>query len=463
MSSIILPPSSETISDLIAASNSRLQARGVQSQPTLFFLTIKLEAFDILQWLKAATTFPRIYWMNRENTLEYGGIGDALAQFPWRNPSFPLQIDELQRLFVASEAPEQARAFVCCAFDPTARTDAVWADFPRQCLQLPELCVIKQGSQATAVISLLADNENSSQLQKRILTLLKSLELSQPVNLPAARAASRRDFPGETRWREIVSLAVAAIRSRKLEKIVLARRTDFERESSEDAVDLLTEFSTRAANSYLIMYAPSAKAAFVSISPERLLRNHGRTLSTEAVAGTVQRGQSEIEDLALENRLRNSLKDRSEQQFVVDGISRSLSPLCDKVEVSNAASVMKLQRVQHLISEFRAILKADSSLGQVFAALHPTAAVCGTPREDSRQRLAEWEQFDRGWYASGIGLVGSDQAEFAVGIRSAVLRDRELSIFTGAGIVSQSDPAIEWMELEDKLQSIVPSRLGDAD
>lgn len=462
MSSVFLPPSSELISDLIAAGKSRLHSRGLRLQPSLFFLTLQLDSPDILGWLKAASIFPRFYWKNREGTFEYGGIGDTLTDNSWKYSDLSQQIGELRKLLSDSEAPDLAQAFVSRAFDPDTEIDAHWIEFPRECIRLPELSIIKQGDQSTALIALLSDNEVSPELLNRILILIKTLERGLPVEVSAVRPVIRRDTPGQARWQEMVRSAVSSINSDQIEKIVLARRTDFGLQKQPDAIDLLSQLSTRATNSYIIMYSPTPDSAFVSISPERLLRCQGRTLSTEAVAGTVSRGQSEIEDLALENRLRNSLKDRSEQQFVVDDIARSLSPFCDKVEVSNAASVMKLQRVQHLISEFRAILKADTKLDEVFSALHPTAAVCGTPREETRRMLAELEQFDRGWYAGAIGLVGADQAEFAVGIRSALLRGQTLSVFTGAGIVGQSDPAVEWQELEEKLQSILSPQFEDA-
>ena len=311
--------------------------------------------------------------------------------------------------------------------------------------------MLRDGDCLTALITVLpSKNVTLESHLPKMLELSRLLQLSQQIEEAEIRVVNRHDQPGKNEWEQAVVTATAAISQRLIDKVVLARRTDYRLEQTIDPVDLLARLSKNNPHCYQVLYAPSRKAAFLSLSPELLFRCNGHLLSTEAVAGTIARGLSEIDDLALENKLRNSAEDRAEQAFVVDGIAKSLEPLCEKIEVSAATSVMKLSRVQHLISEFRSILKPGTSLGSIYSALHPTAAVCGTPRAEALRLLTELERFDRGWYAGGIGVVSADQAEFAVGIRSAVLRGDNLSLFTGAGIVSQSDPSAEWLEMRKK-------------
>jgi menaquinone-specific isochorismate synthase len=87
----------------------------------------------------------------------------------------------------------------------------------------------------------------------------------------------------------------------------------------------------------------------------------------------------------------------------------------------------------------------------VLRALHPTPAVGGYPNGEALEEIRAFEPFDRGWYAGPIGWIGADAAEFAVGIRSGLVRGSRLALFSGAGIVEGSVPEDEWAEIEQKI------------
>ena len=449
------------LAEIIATEESRFRLHDQTAQASPLTFQIPLGQVNILAWLNSLSTPLRYYWSNRERTFEYGGCGDALLGFKWSGPTLPQRLDELQSFLRRTDRSGQLRAFVGEVFDRGMHSDETWRGFPRQCIHLPEICIVRDGSQANAFITTFLDPTIDQQFYiDRILALARSLENYEELQDCDLGLSERLDTPGHDEWRRAVGASIEAISTGQIDKIVLARRSDFKLANSSGAAGLLNQLAENAASCYRILYAPCEETAFLSLSPERLFLCNGRLLSTEAVAGTIRRGASEIEDLALENRLRTNAKDRVEQSIVVEGITASLEPLCEKIEFSSTASVMKLARVQHLISEFRAILNGNAKFGEALTALHPTAAVCGNPQQAALTLLRNIESFSRGWYASAIGVVGAEHCEFAVGIRSAVVRSNSISLFTGAGIVSQSDPESEWQELEDKLQSVLPSGNG---
>ena len=455
MSSITGLTNIDALTDLILAERDRSREFSKSSGSVLFCVRIPLEKFDSLRWLKALTQYPRVYWSDREQTLEFAGIGNVYTVEDSRS-SFAHQLDEVQSLLARSNASDIACAFAAGAFSENMGRDQTWSDFPEHCVVIPELAVLRTGDAATALLSVILEDETTLETElPQLLKLAQLLELSTEIEESDFRLEGRIDHPARTYWEDAVTTATDAISKGQIDKVVLARRTDFSLANRPDPVDILARLSCSNPHCYRVLYAPKPEAAFICVSPERLFRCQGQRLSTEAVAGTISRGQSEIEDLALENRLRNSVKDRAEQDFVIAGITNSLEPLCEKIEISAAASVMKLSRIQHLISEFRSILTPNATIGKVHEALHPTAAVCGTPRIYSLRVLTELEQFERGWYAGGIGVVSAEITELSVGIRSLLVRDKMLSVFTGAGIVKQSKPSEEWLEIEEKLQSIV--------
>jgi menaquinone-specific isochorismate synthase len=88
---------------------------------------------------------------------------------------------------------------------------------------------------------------------------------------------------------------------------------------------------------------------------------------------------------------------------------------------------------------------------ELLAALHPTPAVGGVPRDAALGAIRAQEPFDRGWYAGPVGWIGADAAEFAVGIRSGLVWPDRLALYSGAGIVEGSVPDREWDEIEQKI------------
>ena len=256
--------------------------------------------------------------------------------------------------------------------------------------------------------------------------------------------------------------ALGAFATGALEKVVLARRADVTFGAAVDAVALLR--APRARSPALLHGSRAAprgpRAPSSRRPPERLFRlettGGERRLETEAVAGTRPRSADDATDDALLGELMDSDKDRREHVFVRDAIARRLAPLATRVDVDAEAGAMTLARGRHIRTGITATLTPAATALDVLRALHPTPAVGGTPREASERAIRRLEPFDRGLYAGAVGWVGRDAAghdaaEFAVGIRSALVRSRTVSLFSGAGIVAGSDADAEWAEIEGKL------------
>ncbi len=240
-----------------------------------------------------------------------------------------------------------------------------------------------------------------------------------------------------------------------LQKVVLARRTDFRFAEAPDPFLLLHRL--RAANpaGFHFAFQPEEGSTFLGVSPERLYRREGRHILSEAVAGTRRRGDSEHEDQAMGAALLESEKDRREHRFVADEVGRKLDGLCRSYRADREVSLLKLARLQHLRRGFDGTLRGGVDDAAIVAALHPTPAVAGNPTAAAVAEISKREPFHRGWYAGPLGWVGSHGADFTVAIRSGLLSGNRLALFTGAGIVRGSMPHAEWEELENKLAGFV--------
>jgi menaquinone-specific isochorismate synthase len=248
-----------------------------------------------------------------------------------------------------------------------------------------------------------------------------------------------------------VDRTLAAIEKGAIEKAVLARETTFGFDAPIDPVALLRRLNASASKSYRFCFQPRPGVAFIGVSPERLYKRQERYIRTEAVAGTRPNTGDICVDAALADELLNSEKDRREHRHVFDAVRAELARQCNAVHADDDVSVLRLDRYQHLHAGIEGILDHFGTDAELLRGLHPTPAVGGVPTRKAMDWIAETEPFDRGWYAGPVGWVGCDSAEFAVAIRSALVTDNTMSVYTGAGIVEGSAPESEWAELENKL------------
>ena len=247
-----------------------------------------------------------------------------------------------------------------------------------------------------------------------------------------------------------VSAAVSSIKNGDLNKVVLAR---------DLVADLPAGFDLRTALRRLDSQYPSCWVYAVDgtfgASPELLVRVAHGQVSARVLAGTAGRGTDKGIDQAIAAALATSAKNLSEHAFAVDSLVSTLSPFCTTVDADSEPFSLALPNLWHLASDVHGVLKANSSVLDLAAALHPTAAVAGTPRLEAQQLIAELEPFDRGRYAGPVGWIGSDgDGEWAIALRGGQVAENQLTAFAGCGIVGESEPEAELAETELKFQPI---------
>ena len=202
--------------------------------------------------------------------------------------------------------------------------------------------------------------------------------------------------------------------------------------------------------------------AFIGASPERLVTLDGREVSTVALAGTTGTGHDPAADAVLAAEMLASPKIRAEHQFVVDDITARLATLGLVGETPAEPDVMRLARVQHLRTPITARVErraggvSDMDVIRVANVLHPSPAVGGTPSDPAVEWILANEGFDRGWYAAPVGWTDLDgNGELRVALRSALVDESRVQLFSGAGIVADSDPDDELAETGVKLRALL--------
>jgi len=252
----------------------------------------------------------------------------------------------------------------------------------------------------------------------------------------------RIDQPNRTEWKRLVEQAVAHIRTGALQKVVLARETTLHFASAPDPFQLTAALRSEGAALFCVQEADGK--AFFGATPERLFRRQDGSILVEAVAGTRKLGD------ALEQELLSSAKDLREFQFVQDYLQKELPSLS-----FSPIRVHKTANVQHLFSQGVGPWAFNDPTALI-ESLHPTPALCGTPKEPALAWIQANEPFSRGLYGGVIGWEWGDKAEWMVTIRSCFLEGLTAQLYVGTGIVEGSDPELEWQELEAKLSLYAP-------
>ena len=195
----------------------------------------------------------------------------------------------------------------------------------------------------------------------------------------------------------------------------------------------------------------------VGASPETLVSLHHNTLRTRVLAGSRARGGSERADQQAADELYRSSKDLDEHRFAVHSVVEALKTLTSHVAADELPFTLKLPNLWHLATDIAATLPPGKTGLDAVAALHPTAAVAGSPTRQALEIINTLEPFDRGRYAGPVGWVDHrGDGEWAIALRCAQWsEDGTITAYAGAGIVPGSDPESELLETGLKFQPII--------
>jgi len=256
----------------------------------------------------------------------------------------------------------------------------------------------------------------------------------------------------EQAWQSQVSSAINAIKSNKLEKVVLARDITATSKTEIGARSLLQRLEIEYPSTWIFLVD-----GLIGATPELLVRLSKSLVTSRVLAGTIRKTGNEDRDLTLAASLAKSSKDLEEHKYAVRSVADALAPFCSSTNVPEAPFVLHLSNVMHLATDVTGVLNDSAKQSDIFtliAQLHPSAAVCGTPALEAKKLIVELEQMNRQRYAGPVGWIdANNDGEIAIALRCGQLsNDRNsIRIFAGCGIVAGSDPATEFAESQAKL------------
>ncbi len=247
-------------------------------------------------------------------------------------------------------------------------------------------------------------------------------------------------------WESVVADAVRRINDGALEKVVLAR--DLVARADGD-IDVRWPLR-RLSEDYPSCWTFHVDSLF-GATPEMLVRRERGLVTSRVLAGTIRRTGDDDRDLQLAASLARSSKDLEEHEYAVRSVADALAPHCTSMNVPEAPFVLHLPNVMHLATDVAGVIDDETTSLELAEALHPSAAVGGTPTASAVALIAQIEGMQRGRYAGPVGWMdASGDGEWGIALRSGEVSGNSVRLFAGCGIVADSDPAAELAEAQAK-------------
>ena len=421
--------------------------------PRMIRCKVEVENVAAMQWLACQSIPIKTYWANRNQEFKMAGLGVAHEISGQDTPDLIKLFDDL-RVNLDPNYPE-LRYYGGFQFNRGSKPSQEWKSFGAYRFIIPQFELHRSAEGTFLVCNFLRNTENC-QPPEAIIKQLEDVQFELTMSDWEERTIlHRRDIPDRAEWESSLNTALEEMGANKYEKVVLARKATLTFNDPVDPVAYLLRLRRMTEDTFNFYFQADEGHAFLGATPERLFKRQGRTIHTEAIAGTRPRGLTTRDDERYSKALLNSEKEVREHSIVVDMIRNVLEQHCHNLVVDEEVQITRLSHVQHLCKHFMGELDPETSDADLIEALHPTPAMGGYPTDIALEAIEDLEPFNRGWYAAPIGFVGHDHTEFVVGIRSALVERERVSLYSGAGIVLGSDPAEEWQEIEDKISKFL--------
>jgi len=334
-------------------------------------------------------------------------------------------------------------------------SDKLWEDFCDSEWFVPKFLFFESHGKSYFLYNFLGKNFSEEKITTDFQILNSLLIKNNSNSKEIGKIAISSNGKEKKIWVENVNKALAEIDSGEVQKIVLSRQVDLDLVNFINISNVLETLGERYPKCYVFAFRKN-DSIFFGASPEKLARISDGWIEADALAGSISRGLTKEGDILLANTLLASEKDLAEQEIVVSFIRDSFSQFCSEIVSKSDPVIRKLPNIQHLWTPIRGKINSNQSIFAILKALHPTPAICGVPWDKALKSIKEMEPHNRGLFSGMIGWFNLNyEGEFAVAIRSALLKEKKIYAFAGCGIVKGSDPEIEYAESELKLKPII--------
>lgn len=404
----------------------------------------------------------RFYWQNADKTMTLVGIGHAKVLTSDDGDNRFVQIstawNTLRAALIKEEKDIEPVLFGGFSYDPKSMKSKEWNEFPSAYFVVPSFqLTIKNGRTSISINLITGSSEAAEEFERLRDERDRLIHIAQveEFNILEKPIVTSIEEIAKDKYIQAVKDVTKKIKNGEAEKVVIARSVKLNFDKEVPAVTALHHISNEQQESYHFGLQKGHQL-FFGATPERLIEIADGRVFSSCVAGSIKRGKSAAEDRALGEELLGDRKNREEHQYVVSMISQVFNTFCTDISMPKVPKLMKIRDIQHLFTPIEGKVEQGTDIFRMVQALHPTPALGGVPTDVSLEIIRSEENMDRGYYAAPIGWTDTaGNGEFAVAIRSALLKGTEAYLYAGGGIVADSEPDQEYDETWVKFRPVM--------
>lgn len=293
------------------------------------------------------------------------------------------------------------------------------------------------------------DNDhNISQIQN----ILK--QSHTPASLKKADLKEGKLSIDEDRFKQLVDESKEHIKSGDVFQILISNR--YTQYGSVDKLSFYRLLRSKNPSPYLFLLEYE-DFAICGSSPEVMIKLNDGDILLRPIAGTRKRGKDRKRDIELENEMLNDPKERAEHLMLIDLGRNDVGRVAKtgSVKVTEMMRVERYSHVMHMVSDIEAKLAKDKDMFDLFMATFTAGTMTGAPKIKAMELIAKFEKLKRGFYSGCVGYFAfNGNMDSAIAIRTALLQDDKVTLQAGAGVVADSKPELEFLEVNNKLGAL---------
>ena len=326
-------------------------------------------------------------------------------------------------------------------------------------LQTPDLDLVRPKiiiaySHKSAKLTLILNDPSMQQAFDEIETMLH--DTFKPLPLKAAKLEGKGEFSiEEARFKALVDESKEHIRSGDIFQILLSNR--YTQKGKIDPLSFYRVLRSKNPSPYLFLL-DYEDFSICGSSPEVMVRLTDGEILLRPIAGTRKRGKNAARDKELELEMLNDPKECAEHLMLID-LGRNDVGRVAKTGTVKVTEMMRVERyshVMHMVSDVEAQILEDKDMFDLFAATFTAGTMTGAPKIKAMELIARFEGLKRGFYSGAVGYFSFDgNMDSAIAIRTSLIKPDSITLQAGAGVVADSKPELEYLEVKNKLGALL--------
>ena len=341
-------------------------------------------------------------------------------------------------------------------FEPTLKVSMDKLNDP---LQTPDLDLVRPSvilafSHKTAILTIIQNDENYDEEVKAIEEMLGNSHQSQQLK-PTILDGEGEFSIDEERFKALVTESKEMIRSGDIFQILLANR--YTQKGQIDPLSFYRLLRSKNPSPYLFLL-DYEEFSICGSSPEVMVRLSDSKILLRPIAGTRKRGKTVARDKELELEMLNDPKECAEHLMLIDLGRNDVGRVAKTgtVEVTDMMRVEKYSHVMHMVTDVEATIADDKDMFDLFRATFTAGTMTGAPKIRAMELIAHYEGLKRGFYSGSVGYFSfNGEMDSSIAIRTSLIKPDSITLQAGAGVVADSIPELEYLEVKNKLGALL--------